>query len=102
MLTEFSAFIALGKTPASAIDVHTRMVLTYAICGFANIASVGITASGFGVLVPQRRGEVFALVWKALLAGFLATCMSASIIGALPDALFGLTQAAPTAAPGPP
>ena len=94
VLTEFSAFIALGKTPASAIDGHTRMILTYAICGFANIASVGITASGFGVLAPDRRPEVFALVWKALLAGFLATCMSASMIGALPDALFGLGPAA--------
>jgi concentrative nucleoside transporter, CNT family len=93
VLTEFSAFIELGRTPASVIGDHTRMLLTYAICGFANIASVGITASGFGVLVPERRAEVFALVWKALLAGFLATCMTASIVGALPDALFGITPA---------
>ena len=98
VLTEFSAFIALGKTPSSVIDDHTRMVLTYAICGFANIASLGITASGFGVLVPERRAEVFGMVWKALLAGFLATCMTASIVGALPDALFGLAPPQ-TAAP---
>jgi CNT family concentrative nucleoside transporter len=90
VLTEFSAFIQLGKTPGTAIGEHTRMILTYAICGFANIASVGITASGFGVLVPERRGEVFSLVWRALMAGFLATCMTGSLIGALPGALFGL------------
>ena len=95
VLTEFSAFIALGKTPASVIGEHTRMILTYAICGFANIASVGITASGFAVLAPERRGEVFSLVWKALLGGFLATCMTAAMIGALPDALFGLTPPPP-------
>jgi CNT family concentrative nucleoside transporter len=90
VLTEFSAFIQLGQTPASVIGAHTRMILTYAICGFANIASVGITAAGFGVLAPERRGEVFALVWRALMAGFLATCMTGALIGALPNALFGM------------
>ena len=88
VLTEFSAFAALAKAPAGAFDPHTRMILTYALCGFANIASLGITAAGFGVLVPERRQEVFALVWRALVAGFLAACMTASIVGALPDALF--------------
>ncbi|WP_158918423.1 NupC/NupG family nucleoside CNT transporter [Caulobacter sp. S45] len=90
VLTEFSAFIQLGKTPADVIGGHTRMILTYAICGFANIASVGITASGFGVLAPERRGEVFGLVWRALMAGFLATCMTGALIGALPNVLFGV------------
>ena len=93
VLTEFSAFIQLGRTPAGVISEHTRIILTYAICGFANIASVGITASGFAVLAPERRQEVFSLVWKALFAGFLATCMTASVVGTLPDALFGLTPA---------
>jgi concentrative nucleoside transporter, CNT family len=90
VLTEFSAFIQLGKTPAAVIGDHTRMILTYAICGFANIASVGITAAGFGVLAPERRGDVFALVWRALMAGFLATCMTGALIGALPNGLFSL------------
>ncbi len=90
VLTEFSAFIQLGKTPANVIGDHTRMILTYAICGFANIASVGITASGFGVLAPERRAEVFGLVWRALAAGFLATCMTGALVGALPAALFGI------------
>ncbi len=103
VLTEFSAFIQLGKTPAGVIGPHTRMILTYAICGFANVASVGITASGFAVLAPERRQEVFSLVWKALLAGFLATCMTASMVGVLPDALFGLQPGlATTAGPPPP
>jgi CNT family concentrative nucleoside transporter len=63
--------------------------MTDALCGFANLASVGINVAGFSVLAPNRRNEVIGLVWKALAAGFLATCMTASMIGALPAALFG-------------
>lgn len=88
VLTEFTAFRILGQTPPSALSEHTRMIMTYALCGFANIASVGITVAGFGSLVPDRRAEVIAMAWRALIAGFLATCMTASIIGALPPALF--------------
>jgi CNT family concentrative nucleoside transporter len=87
VLTEFSAFIQLGHNP-SALSPRTRMIMTYALCGFANIGSVGINVSGFSVLVPSRRPEVLSLIWKALMAGFLATCMTAAIIGALPSALF--------------
>ena len=88
VLTEFSAFIDLGKIPVDALSERTRMIMTYALCGFANVGSVGINVSGFSVLAPERRGEVLGLVWKALLAGFLATCMTASIIAAMPPELF--------------
>jgi CNT family concentrative nucleoside transporter len=43
-----------------------------------------------GILMPERRTEIIGLVWKALLAGFLATCMTAAIVGLLPRELFGL------------
>jgi CNT family concentrative nucleoside transporter len=89
VLTEFSAFIQLGKTPVEALSERSRMIMTYALCGFANVASVGITASGFGVLVPERRAEVMSLVWRALMAGFLATCMSGAMVSLLPSTLFG-------------
>lgn len=88
MLTEFIAFIQLGATPAAEMSERTRMIMTYALCGFANVGSVGITVSGIGVLMPERRGEIISLVWKALLAGFLATCMTAAIVGAMPAELF--------------
>jgi CNT family concentrative nucleoside transporter len=87
VLTEFTAFIDLGKS-TGILSERSRMILTYALCGFANIASVGITVSGFSVLVPDRRKEIIGLAWKALLAGFLATCMTAAIVGLLPAALF--------------
>src|SRR5690606_12844640 len=78
-LTEFVAFIELGAVPEGAISERTRMILTYALCGFANIGSVGITVTGLSVLMPERREEVLGLVWKALFAGFLATIMAASV-----------------------
>ena len=88
VLTEFSAFIDLSKLPAGELSERSRMLMTYALCGFANVASVGMNVAGYSVLVPQRRTEVLGLVWKAMIAGFLATCMTASLVGAMPAALF--------------
>ena len=88
-LTEFVAFIELGKIPAGEMSERTRMLMTYALCGFANIGSVGITVTGLSVLMPERREEVLGMVWKALFAGFLATLMSAAVVGALPASVFG-------------
>lgn len=89
-LTEFVAFIDLGKVPAADMTERTRMLMTYALCGFANIGSVGITVTGLSVLMPERREEVLGMVWKGLFAGFLATLMTAAIVGAMPSAVFGL------------
>jgi CNT family concentrative nucleoside transporter len=50
---------------------------------------VGINLAGFSVLVPERRNEIVGMVWKAMMAGFLATCLTASIVGLLPAYLFG-------------
>jgi len=88
MLTEFTAFINLAKLGPEAISDRTRIIMTYALCGFANIASVGINVAGYSILAPSRQKEVMGMVWKAMLAGFLATCMTASVIGVLPSGLF--------------
>jgi CNT family concentrative nucleoside transporter len=87
-LTEFVAFIRLGEVPAGEMSERTRMLLTYALCGFANIGSVGITVTGLSVLIPERREEVLGMVWKALFAGFLATLMAAAVVGAMPASIF--------------
>lgn len=87
-LTEFVAFIELGRIPLEDMSERTRMILTYALCGFANIGSVGITVTGLSVLMPERREEVLGMVWKALFAGFLSTLMTAAIVGAMPAAIF--------------
>jgi len=88
-LTEFVAFIELGKIPSGEMSERTRMLLTYALCGFANIGSVGITVTGLSVLIPERREEVLGMVWKALFAGFLTTLMTAAVVGAMPASIFG-------------
>lgn len=89
VLTEFTAFIKMGAIPVGAMAERSRVIMTYALCGFANVASVGINLAGFSVLVPERRNEIVGMVWKAMLAGFLATCLTASVVGAMPPGLFG-------------
>jgi CNT family concentrative nucleoside transporter len=89
VLTEFTAFIKLGGIPVTALDERTRVIMTYALCGFANIASVGMNVAGYSVLVPERRSEVIGMVWKAMFSGFLATCLTAAVVGAMPRELFG-------------
>jgi CNT family concentrative nucleoside transporter len=88
VLTEFTAFANLAHLPPGAVSDRTRVIMTYALCGFGNIASVGINVAGYSVLVPERRSEVMAMAWKAMMGGFLATCMTASVVGALPGALY--------------
>lgn len=90
VLTEFVAFLKLAAIPADGMSERTRILMTYAVCGFANIGSVGITVAGYGAMMPDRRPELLELIWKALVAGFLATCLSAAIVGALPNAIYGL------------
>ncbi|MGA0546178.1 NupC/NupG family nucleoside CNT transporter [Brevundimonas sp. VNH65] len=87
-LTEFVAFIELGKVPLEAMNERTRMLMTYALCGFANIGSVGITVTGLSVLMPERRDEVLGMIWKALFGGFVTTLMTAAVVGAMPAAIF--------------
>ena len=89
ILTEFTAFIQLAKVGAGALDERTRMIMTYALCGYASIASVGINVAGYSVLAPERRAEIMGMVWKAMLSGFLATCLTGAVVGLMPAMLFG-------------
>jgi concentrative nucleoside transporter, CNT family len=88
-LTEFIAFIDLGAVPEGVLSERSRMIMTYALCGFANVASVGIMVGGMTTLMANRRPEILALAWKSLLPGFLATCMAAAVVAALPRGMFG-------------
>lgn len=88
-LTEFIAFIDLSN-PDLGISERSRMIMTYAICGFANVGSVGIMVAGLTSLFPpERRSVILELAWKALAPGFLATMMTASVVAAMPEAMFG-------------
>lgn len=87
-LTEFVAFLELGAVPADAMSERTRMILTYALCGFANVGSVGIMIAGMTVLTPTRKDEIMGLAMRSLAPGFLATCMTAALVAAMPMGVF--------------
>jgi len=88
VLTEFTAFFDLSRLKPEQLSERARLIMTYALCGFANIGSVGVTGAGFGVIAPNRRSEILAMLWRALLVGFLATCFTAALVGALPWRFF--------------
>lgn len=101
VLTEFTAFIKLADPTLGEISERTRLIMTYALCGFANVASVGINLAGFSVLAPDRRGEIIGMVWKAMFAGFMATCLTGAVIGVMPSSLFAFGEQAPASAASP-
>ena len=83
VLNEFVAYRALAGLPLATFDPRSRVILTYALCGFANFGSLGIMIGGMGAMVPERRGEIVALGLRSVLSGTLATCMSGALAGAL-------------------
>lgn len=83
VLTEFIAYIHLGELQASATPLSERsaIIASYALCGFANFASIGIQLGGIGGMAPQRQGELAELAVRAMLGGSLATFMTACVAG---------------------
>lgn len=80
-VNEVVAYVALAQTPEGTFSERTTLILIYAMCGFANFASLGIVIGGLTALAPDRRQDVIALAPKALVAGTLATLMTGSVIG---------------------
>ncbi|NYF79472.1 NupC/NupG family nucleoside CNT transporter [Granulicella arctica] len=82
MINEFVAFTELGKLK-SILDPRTFSIATFALCGFANVGSIGMQIGGIGALVPNRRNDLARLGLRAMLAGTMANLMSASIVSML-------------------
>lgn len=80
ILNELIAYLDLAATPAEALSERSRLIMTYALCGFANLGSLGIMIGGLGAMVPQRRHEIVALGLKAILAGTMATLMTGAVV----------------------
>ncbi len=80
-LNEFIAYVEMSKLPDGVLSPRSRLLMTYALCGFANFGSVGILIGGMGAMVPERRGEIVELGLKSIVAGTIATCLTASIVG---------------------
>jgi CNT family concentrative nucleoside transporter len=81
VLNEFLAYIELSKVPQGALSERTRLIMTYAMCGFANFGSLGIMIGGMGAMAPERRNEIVQLGLKSIVAGTIATCMTGAVIG---------------------
>jgi CNT family concentrative nucleoside transporter len=86
VLNEFVAYSnmsrELAKDPAWLTE-RGRLIASYALCGFANLGSIGIQIGGYGGLAPSRRGDLSRLALRAMTGGLLATCMVACVAGIL-------------------
>src|SRR5882672_10512487 len=83
VLNELLAYIDLAKLPEGALSPRSRLMMTYALCGFANFGSLGIMIGGLATLAPERRDEIVSLGGKTIVSGTLATCVAGSVVGVL-------------------
>jgi CNT family concentrative nucleoside transporter len=83
-LNEFVAYLKLASLPNGALDPRARLIMVYAMCGFANFGSVGIMIAGVSSLAPERRDEIVPLAMRALLSGTMASGLTGCVIGLLP------------------
>ena len=84
--TEFVAYQQLGQiinSPQPSLSPRSIAILTYALCGFSNFASIGIQVGGIGALAPERRRDLTQLAFKAMLGGTIACCMTGCIAAVL-------------------
>jgi CNT family concentrative nucleoside transporter len=83
MTNEFIAYISLAKIDPLLLSERTRLIMLYALCGFANLSSVGILISGMGAMAPERKNDLIEVSGRALVAAVLASCMTGFIVGIL-------------------
>lgn len=83
VLNELLAYLELAKLPPEALSERSRLIMTYAMCGFAHFGSLGIMIGGMGAMAPDRRKEIVQLGLKSVLAGVMATCMTGAVVAVL-------------------
>ncbi len=83
VLNELLAYIDMAKLPDYALGPRSRLMMTYALCGFANFGSLGIMIGGLATMAPERRDEIVSLGGKTIVSGTLATCVAGSVVGIL-------------------
>lgn len=69
VLNEFVAYFRLAALPAEALDPRSRLIMLYALCGFANFGSLGIMIASLNVMAPERRHDIMSLGWKSIISG---------------------------------
>jgi len=83
ILNELVAYLQLAALPADALDSRSRLIMLYALCGFANFGSLGIMIAGLATMCPEKRDEVVSLGLKSIVSGTLTTCLLGAIVGVL-------------------
>ncbi len=83
VLNEFVAYLDLSRLPEETLSFRSRIIITYALCGFANPGSLGIMIGGMGTMAPERREEIVAMGFRSIVAGTLATSMTGAVVGML-------------------
>src|SRR3984957_11903438 len=83
VLNELIAYVDFSKLAPDALDTRSRLIMLYAMCGFANFGSLGIMIGGRGTMAPERREEINALGVKSIVSGTLTTCLMGAIVGVL-------------------
>ncbi|WKA26638.1 NupC/NupG family nucleoside CNT transporter [Bradyrhizobium roseum] len=83
VLNELIAYVEFSKLGTDALDPRSRLIMLYALCGFANFASLGIMIGGLGTMAPERREEINALGLKSIVSGTLATCLMGAVVGVM-------------------
>ncbi|HXS40846.1 MAG TPA: nucleoside transporter C-terminal domain-containing protein [Stellaceae bacterium] len=83
VLNEFIAYVDLAHLPPAALSDRSRLIMTYAMCGFANFGSAGIMIGGMTAMCPERKHDILDLSLRSILSGTIATCMSGAVVGLL-------------------
>ena len=81
ILNELLAYLDLSRLEPDTLSPRSKLIITYAMCGFANPGSLGIMIGGMGTMAPTRRNEIVSLGFRSIIAGTLATCMTGAVIG---------------------
>ena len=81
VLNELIAYFQFSQLPADALSERSKIIMTYAMCGFANFGSLGIMIGGLASVVPEKRQEIVGLGMKSILSGTLATLMTGAVVG---------------------
>jgi CNT family concentrative nucleoside transporter len=83
VLNELIAYLQLSRLPSDALDPRSRLIMLYAMCGFANFGSLGIMIAGLSTMCPEKRDEVVSLGLKSIVSGTLTTCLLGAIVGVI-------------------
>lgn len=83
VLNELVSYLELARLPAGELGERSRLIVTWAMCGFANFGGLGVMIGGLGAIAPSRREEIVRLGMKALIAGNLATFMTGAVVALL-------------------